>query len=222
MSKITAVILDFDDTLCLTEQVCFEIENETLLKMGRKPMSRDIHLKTWGTPLFDAMLIRSPGLDIKEFRKAYETDFNTWIESGRLDTVPDKNMKTLAKLQSEGKRLVVLTSREIVELNHVLDPKHILNNHIEAFYYKDNMEYHKPDPRAFEVIEKQHGWKPSECVYVGDSVTDASSAKLAGLHFIASLESGLRKKEDFDDYTVDEFINDFTELPNAIAKLESQ
>jgi len=41
---IKAVVIDLDDTLCLTEEACFDMENEVLVKMGLKPMSRDIHI----------------------------------------------------------------------------------------------------------------------------------------------------------------------------------
>ena len=69
---IEAVIVDFDDTLCLTEAACFEMENETLAAMGREPMSRDVHINTWGQPLFDAISVRSPGIDVEKFKAAYK------------------------------------------------------------------------------------------------------------------------------------------------------
>jgi phosphoglycolate phosphatase len=31
---IKAVIIDVDDTLCLTESICFELENDVLKQMG--------------------------------------------------------------------------------------------------------------------------------------------------------------------------------------------
>lgn len=43
---IKAVIIDIDDTLCLTEAACYELENQVLLSMGRIPMTRDIHKET--------------------------------------------------------------------------------------------------------------------------------------------------------------------------------
>jgi phosphoglycolate phosphatase-like HAD superfamily hydrolase len=37
---IRAVIVDVDDTLCLTEEASFALENEVLSRMGRPPMPR--------------------------------------------------------------------------------------------------------------------------------------------------------------------------------------
>lgn len=43
MGMIQAVVIDVDDTLCLTEAACFDLENEVLKRMGREPMPRAIH-----------------------------------------------------------------------------------------------------------------------------------------------------------------------------------
>ncbi|MCA9332469.1 HAD family hydrolase [Candidatus Saccharibacteria bacterium] len=201
-----AVILDVDDTLCLTEAACFELENATLAAMGRDPMPRELHLKTWGKPLFDIMPIRSPGIDVREFRAAYEPLIKSAISEGRLDVIPPENLRAIDQLVALGKSVMLLTSREHGEFEHMLDAAHPLNGRIDAFYYKDNMEYHKPDPRAFAQIEANHGWLPEECVYVGDSVSDADAALGAGLSFVCSLESGLRTREDFARHQVDAYI----------------
>jgi phosphoglycolate phosphatase len=175
-----------------------------------------------GIPLLEAIELRSPGVDVQKFHKAFQSTFPKAAKSGKLDQVSAKNLRILDELISCGKTLLVLTSRSIVEAEHVMSPSHPLYNRIETFYYKENMKYHKPDPRAFEHIEHEHGWRPSECVYVGDTLTDAESATKAGLYFIASLESGLRNREDFNQYRVDAFIDEFTELPRAISHIEAK
>lgn len=217
---IEAVIIDLDDTLCLTEEVCFRMENELLESIGSSTMTRHVHQANWGKPLFEAILERSPGVDIDRFRAGYRPIIAKYTENGQLDRIPEENIQALDKLSVIGKALLILTSREHTELAHLLRPYHVLADRIEAFYYKDNMQFHKPDPRAFEHIEKEHGWKPEQCVYVGDSISDAIAAKQAGLLFVASLESGLRIKEDFADYQVDGFINTFPEVVEAVVQLD--
>lgn len=219
---IKAVILDLDDTLCLTEEACFRLENQALVAMGRAPMPRELHLATWGKPLFDILPVRSPGVDIEAFRKVYIPLIKQAIQSGDLDSIVPENLAAIDKLLDDGKIVMVLTSREHVELEHMLEPDHSLAARIKKFYYKDNMQFHKPDPRAFAQIERDHGWKPQECVYVGDSLSDAKAAKGAGLHFIASLESGLRNKEDFASHPVDAFINIFPEVVASVQKIDQQ
>lgn len=82
------------------------------------------------------------------------------------------------------------------------------------------MQFHKPDPRAFDELLAQHSLNPNECVYVGDSVSDAVASKQAGLKFIASLESGLRTREDFVGESVDLFIERFADIVSAVAELD--
>lgn len=222
MSEIKGVILDFDDTLCLTEEACFGLENEILEAMGRPAMSREIHMQTWGMPLFEAITERSPGVDVADFRNLFADKFSRAIAVGEIDAIEPENIAAIDTLVSLGKTVLLLTSREKAELEHILDPGHLLAGRIEAFYYKDNMQYHKPDPRAFGHIEAEHGWRPEECVYVGDSKGDAAAAKQAGLHFVASLESGLRTKEDFSEYPVDVFITRFPQIVDAVKSIESK
>ena len=82
------------------------------------------------------------------------------------------------------------------------------------------MQYHKPDPRAFNSLLQDNNLRPDECLYVGDSISDAQSAKQAGLHFIASLESGLRRRQDFDGLPVDAFIQKFPDVVGAVKALD--
>jgi phosphoglycolate phosphatase-like HAD superfamily hydrolase len=119
-----------------------------------------------------------------------------------------------------GKAVFVLTSRTHGELRHLLEPDHYLASRVKAFYYKDNMQYHKPDPRAFDELLADNCLLAEKCIYVGDSVGDAEASKAAGLKFVASLESGLRQREDFDGNDVDVFINRFPEINEAVARLE--
>lgn len=44
---IRLIIIDIDDTLCMTEEASFSLENETLSLIGAKNFNRDIHIKTW-------------------------------------------------------------------------------------------------------------------------------------------------------------------------------
>lgn len=218
---IEAVIIDIDDTLCLTEAVSFEMENKTLERMGRAPMPRELHIRTWGQPLFDVISVRSPGIDVEAFEKAYYPIIAEYTKSGKLDTIPQANYDALDKLLSMKKLLIVLTSRTHGELKHMLEPDHLLSSRIEAFYYKDNTEFHKPDPRVFDKLLAAHNLSPQNSAYVGDSIGDAIAAKQAGLHFIASLESGLRQREDFSSQAVDRFIYRFPEIVDAVVELEA-
>lgn len=218
---IKAVILDFDDTLCLTEEQGFENINRSLEKMGRPLVNRETFRKHWGKDYVTGIQKWSPGIDVETFKGVFHKVFEEGTTSNSVDIVPEQNLKALDTLIERNYKVIVLTSRTHPELKHVLQPDNTLMKRVEAFYYKDNTEFHKPDPRAFSHIEAVHGWSPRECVYVGDSIGDANAAKGAGLHFIASLESGIRTVSDFKDYNVDAYIYSFPEICNAIKSLET-
>jgi phosphoglycolate phosphatase len=219
---IKAVIVDFDDTLCLTEEACFYLENEGLRLMGRPPMTRKAHQVDWGTLTSEAIKKRSPGVDVQEFNRIMDKLLPEWVASKKVDAIDPLNLAALDVLLQEGKKLYLLTSRPKYELEHILAPDHDLAKRISAFYYRDVMEFHKPDPRAFDLLLEDHQFERNECVYIGDSLGDAVAAKQAGLHFIACMESGLRAEEDFKKLNVDLFIQKFADLPSAVAFLEGQ
>jgi phosphoglycolate phosphatase len=218
---IEAVVIDLDDTLCLTEATCFEVENKALIEMGREPMARDIHINTWGRPLFEAISARSPGIDIKTFKTYYHPIVADYTKKGKWLSIPEENYAAMDRLVELDKLILVLTSRTHGEMEDLLEPDHLLASRVKAFYYKDNMQYHKPDPRAFNELLRDNKLTPGSCVYVGDSVSDAIASKEAGLKFIASLESGLRQKSDFKSWQVDKFIYRFPEVVEAVVELEA-
>lgn len=216
---IKAVIIDFDDTLCMTEEACFVIENIVAQEMGFPPMTRDHHRMNWGKPLGEAIKERIPGIDAPEFMRRIAIYIEKHAGEGILDSVQEKNLKTLDEMIASGKKLAILTSRTYGEVKHLLEEQHPLNKRMEKIYHKDNSDFLKPDPRVFDKILAELAVAPSEAVYIGDAVTDAIAAKEAGLHFIAVMESGLRTKEDFSGKPVDFFANSFTEVVSCVSEL---
>lgn len=209
---IEAVLIDVDDTLVLTEAAAYEIENLAIQKQGLPKFTRELHKQTWGQPLFEIILRRSPGVDIDSFRKTYKELVADYVKNGKVDKIEDWNIEILKNLRRLGLKLFIVTSRELQEVEHMLAEDHILANYIDAFYHKDNNEYHKPDPRVFNKVLFENNMKSINCIYVGDSVSDAEAAFGAGMGFVACLEAGLRKKEDFSHYPSTLYINKFTEL----------
>jgi phosphoglycolate phosphatase len=221
VKMIKTVIIDVDDTLCLTEAACFDLENEALKRMGRPPMARLIHKSTWGMPLGDAIKERSPGIDSDEFMMHFYPVMSEFITAEKVDVIPEENYAALDHLIAKGKTIMLLTSRTHGELKHMLEPDHLLAARVKAFYYKDITQFHKPDPRAFDELLAAHSLRADECIYIGDSPGDAAAANGAGLYFIASLESGIRDEQSFADYKVDAFVAAFPGIVPAIAAIEN-
>ena len=216
---LRAVILDCDDTLFLTEEACFQIENAAAGKMGCAPMTRETHQHSWGRTIREAAALRFPGIDVDHFISTYELLLGEWVRSGRIDQLLPENLAALDRLKAQGYALAVLTSRKHSEVAHLLDPAHELSRRLSEFHYFESSPFLKPDPRVFDALLAKLGVKPAEAVYVGDAVSDAQAAGAAGVRFVASLESGLRTPADFSSFPVASFIRRFSELPDAVRRI---
>jgi phosphoglycolate phosphatase len=218
---IEAVIVDVDDTLCLTEAASFDLENEVLARMGRPPMPRAVHLSTWGEVLLDAMPHRSPGVDLTRFAELFPVFHQQYLADGRLDVIAPENLAALDHLVASGRTVLLLTSRAEEEIRHMLAPDHVLAGRVTAAYHQGNTRFRKPDPRAFDELLAEQGLDPARCVYVGDSPGDAVAAGGAGIRFIACLQSGVRRLEDFPSHLVTAAIETFPDLPAAVRAISA-
>lgn len=211
---IKLVLLDFDDTLCLSEESCFHFENEIAKTMGFPPMTREIHKSTWGQHLQESIVERIPGIDPVEFMRRFAKQVPQAIAEGRFDYVPKENLDILEKIKEEGKKIAIITSRSLIEVKAIMDVSHPLSSKIDKFYHRDNLDHMKPDPRVFNKALYEFDVMPIECVYVGDTLKDGFAAKNAGMDFIAVLESGLVPKYAFKNVNieVDYFAEKFTDI----------
>ena len=210
------MVLDVDDTLCLTEAACFELENSVLQSMGRSPMTREVHQASWGLPLHEAIALRSPGIDLTAFAAAYEPLLAEAVRDGRLDVIADENLAAIDRLVAAGLQVMLLTSRTLTEVAHFLADDHALADRVTAVFHADNISHLKPDPRAFDALFAAHEIEPSGCVYVGDSPGDAAASIGAGMRFIACLQSAVRTRDDFAPYRVDAFVDTFPDIVDVV------
>ena len=217
---IKLVIVDFDDTLCLTEEATYLMESKIGLEMGMPLMDREIHKKTYGKSIDEIIPTRLPGIDVVEFMKRFELAIPEYIKKGILDNLSEKNVKTLLNIKNKGKVIGLLTGRNLYELKHLLSKDHPLSDIFSLSQYNDNSKYHKPDPRVFDIFFSTFNVKPQETIYIGDTINDGIAANGADVHFLASLESKNRTKEDFKDIKVEYFVNKFTELEEIVNKLD--
>jgi len=219
LKNIRAVGFDLDDTLVMTESAAFEFENKILRLMGRPAMIREIHQATWGRHLGEAITDRSPGIDANEFMRLFQEEWRKHLEhNSDHDMLSPEANDLLRTLGQKNYYLFILTGRDGFETAHLKSAAHSIAVHFapENIYHKDNVAFPKPDPRAFDWLFEL-GYKPEECLFVGDSVIDAQAATGAGVNFIATLESGLKKPDDFKDYPVAGFIINLVELADILA-----
>ncbi len=211
-NSIKLVVLDFDDTLCMNQAACYQLENRIAQKMGYPLIEEHIHKATWGMPLELAVEQRVPGVDKQEYLALLTEELPILANQNKVDFVKQENLAVLDTLKKMGKELAILTSRKEGELTHLMSVNHPLSSRIEKFYYHQDDSFNKPDKRVFLEILNDFNVSSKEALYIGDSLGDAACAKGAGLSFIATLESGLKNPTDFECYQVDAYIHQFSEL----------
>jgi phosphoglycolate phosphatase len=94
-------------------------------------------------------------------------------------------------------------------------------NLIEFFDYiagADTFEYKKPDPRHLTNILEILDVKKEDSIMVGDSETDAETARIAKVNFIL-VKGGYTEKDQNSIYH-NHFINDFTEMNEILSKMK--
>ena len=75
---------------------------------------------------------------------------------------------------------------------------------------------HKPNPEGLLFAIQQLGCSRSKVLYVGDSTTDAETARRACVPFAAVL-SGVTTAEEFGDYRPETIMHNLGELPGLLA-----
>ena len=99
---------------------------------------------------------------------------------------------------------------------------------IQAFLNRENIDnffsiiiggedttVHKPDPTGLIMAIKYMDCVPEEVLYVGDSTTDAETARCADVPFVAVL-TGVTTKQELNNYSPYAVIPDLESLPRII------
>lgn len=213
---IKLVICDADGTLFCNEKNLWKIENSIAKSLGIFPITRQKHRYHWYKPTKERLALTYSDLRADKIFEVLMETFPAYIKKRQIDTIGDKNIKTLKKLRQSGKHLALLTSRQGGEMSHLLEGDRGLDKWFEKIYHCGNLEYSKPDPKVFDSALDYFKVQPWEAIYVGDLELDGVCAKSAGLKFIASLEEGIKTKEDFKQISVDFFAPRFPDILDYI------
>lgn len=208
---IQAIIFDFDYTLADSSEGVIECINFALDRL-RLPLAGDAEIrKTIGLSLPDALVM----LVGREYVRYTDEFVRLFVERADevmtdmtelFDIVPE----TIAALQKLGIRLGIVTLKYRYRIESVFRRER-LSDAFEVIIGFEDVSEQKPNPTGLLTALERLNCVRQNCLYVGDSVTDAKTAQRADIDFIAVM-SGVTPRAAFDDYDVYAILEDISGL----------
>ena len=218
MAQKLTVLFDLDGTLVDTAPDLMNAHNHVMKKYGYETKSTEdirklvgkgsaslIGRSVWGQAKKEFSLVNDQIIKkemVKEFIDYYAN--NIAVESKLVNGV----LEFLNWSKKNNISMGVCTNKQEY-LSIDLLKKLKIYDYFEYIAGSDTFDYCKPDPRHLtNVIEIMQG-DIKKSLMIGDSETDAESAKAAGIPFIL-LEDGYTEKkvsEIYHDYLVKDFVN---------------
>lgn len=131
---------------------------------------------------------KAAGLDVKTIKENFEELrdiilFSPWV-ARNINEVHD----VLLKLKQKGLKVAIVSNTEWGGMESLLNELGICQVgdgagvNIDAVFDSAEIKIFKPDPKIYKYAAEQFGFKPSECLHIGDSIrNDVRSSKEAGL-----------------------------------------
>ena len=195
---IQTIIFDFDYTLVDSAQGTIDGVNFAFEKMGLPIASDDAVRRTIGLSLPDiltALAGEAYAEHVDEFTRLFlQRADETMVALAEFYAEVPQTVKALRGL---GIRLAIVSQKTRRYIQPILEKENLLEA-FEVIVGGGDAAF-KPDPEGLLLAVAQTGSVPANCLYVGDSVTDAETARRAGVAFIAVL-SGVTPRTAFEGY----------------------
>ena len=211
MSHFRTVLFDFDYTLADSSRGIVECVNYALSGMGLPQVPAEEIRRTIGLSLPN-ILTRLAGMEHAERSHEFGRLFVERADEVMADLtkVFDDIPKIIEHLKDEGLSLGIVSTKFRHRIEEVLRRVDLLEP-FDVIVGGEDVSSHKPDPESLlKAIEKMKS-SLSTSIYVGDSVTDAETAKRAEVPFIAVL-SGVTPRDAFARYSVFGIIENLREI----------
>jgi phosphoglycolate phosphatase len=207
-----AVIFDFDYTLADSSRGVVECINFALDSLGLPMVPAERARQTIGLSLVDTfvhLVGESAAAQSDEFVRLFIERADEAMADMTIlfESVP----QTIAVLKGQGLGLGIVSTKFRYRIESILRREGLLDL-FDVIVGGEDVASHKPDPEGLRLAMGRLGRSSLDCVYVGDSVVDAETAKRAGVPFVAVL-SGVTPREAFGAYHVRQVLEHVSDLP---------
>jgi len=212
---IQTIVFDFDYTLADSSKGVVLCVNHALKGLGLPPVDEERIKRTIGLPLeqtFRQLTSRDDPNQEREFVRLYVQRADEIVAG--LTTLLPAVPETLRSLKVPGLALGIISNKFRRRIEVILEREHLLDC-FDVIVGSEDVVHYKPDPESLLLAVGRLGSTPASSLYVGDSVTDAETARRAEVPFVAVL-SGVTPREDFRNHPVHRVIQSLSELPDII------
>ena len=209
---VQTIIFDFDYTLVDSARGTIDGVNFAFSQMELPLASDDTIRRAIGLSLPDILMSLAGETDPKrmdEFTRFFlqRADETMVALAEFYEGVPE----TVQALQQLDIQLAIVSQKNRHYIQGILAKENLVDTFPVIIGGGDAA--YKPNPEGLQMAIARTNSNPENCLYVGDSVTDAKTARRAGITFIATL-SGVTPREAFEDYNTYAVIEDVPDLLN--------
>lgn len=213
--RFQTVVFDFDYTLADSSLGVIECTDFALTELGLPAVSAEAAKQTIGLSLvkeFQALVGPQHIAQADEFARLFieRADEAMADLTVLFESVP----ATIAALKVRGFPLGIVSTKFRYRIEAILE-REGLRGAFDVIIGGEDVAEHKPDPTGLLMAIERLGGTLESTLYVGDSVTDAETARRAHVPFVAVL-SGVTPREAFLDYPVDGILGSLSELADVI------
>lgn len=215
MEKIKAIIFDFDFTLADSSQGVEQCVSYGFKMLNLPIPSTHEIFKTIGLSLKETFL-KLAGIQYKNKAEAFSQFFIEKADEVMADLTVmfDDVYNVIHILKNHGITLGIVSTKFRYRIESILTRENLLEC-FDVIVGGEDVKNHKPSPESLLLAINKANLSLAHTLYIGDSLTDAETAKRAGVSFVPVL-SGTTLQESFEDYKILGMFKSISELPNML------
>ncbi|MFH1375449.1 MAG: HAD family hydrolase [Patescibacteria group bacterium] len=224
MQNIKAVLFDFDGTLVHSIDLLVDIFAECLQEQAINSVDSGQIRRLIGEPIdqiFDKLAEHlSPAerskLDHAALEKSFREKEDLRNSAENIHAIEDTR-GTLEFLKKQKVKLAVVSTKIVTRVEKLTDELE-LTHFFDLIVGRDLIENPKPNPEPVLYACEKLNVKPSETLFVGDSLLDLGAAKAAKVTFIGVL-TGVCNRKCFEEHKADYIFSHVGEVGSLVEKL---
>jgi phosphoglycolate phosphatase len=214
------IMIDVDGTLVDSVPDLAFCVDETMKKLGRTPWGETL-VRQWvgnGVPKLVERSLTGE-LEGKVNKADYDRAYPVFLELYKNNTSKRSHLysgvlECLDYLQERGYKLGCVTNKARAFTHPLLKDLGIFKR-FELVISGDDLERKKPDPLPLLRASQHFGVEPTECLMIGDSISDVKAARAAKFNIIC-MSYGYNHGNDIANANPDVVIDSMVELKNYL------